>query len=157
MEPEKSKIQQVEKRRTSSSLSPRRSRRKIWNSWRSPKRVEVLEWACDFLFSGTKVAPHAVFVKGRFTLRVKKSPVLASLVRYFLPFALDKYSVLRWQVFRKKEKNVVLWWVFVLSFCYRDLSAWWENRTDQPSTQYHFVTTSKAISDCFWWISLLFW
>jgi hypothetical protein len=28
----------------------------------------------------------------------------------FLPFALDKYSVLRWQVFRKKEKNVALWW-----------------------------------------------
>ena len=39
----------------------------------------------------------------------KKSPVLASLVRYFLPFALDKYTVLRWKVFRKKEKNVVLW------------------------------------------------
>ena len=36
-----------------------------------------------FLFSGTKVTPHAAFVKGRFTLRVKKSPVLASLVRYF--------------------------------------------------------------------------
>lgn len=31
--------------------------------------------------------------------------MLASLVRYFLPFALDKYSVLRWQVFRKKEKK----------------------------------------------------
>jgi hypothetical protein len=30
-------------------------------------------------------------------------------VRYFLPFALDKYTVLRWKVFRKKEKNVVLW------------------------------------------------
>ena len=60
-----------------------------------------------FLFSGTKVTPHRVFVKGRFTLRVK-SPVLASLVRYFLPFALDKYSVLRWQVFRKKEKTLVM-------------------------------------------------
>lgn len=48
--------------------------------------------------------------KGTFHSPGKKSPVLASLVRYFLPFALDKYSVLRWQVFRKKEKNVVLWW-----------------------------------------------
>lgn len=47
--------------------------------------------------------------KGAFHSPGKKSPVLASLVRYFLPFALDKYSVLRWQVFRKKEKNVVLW------------------------------------------------
>ena len=26
----------------------------------------------------------------------------------FLPFALDKYSVLRWQVFRKKEKTLVM-------------------------------------------------
>lgn len=60
-----------------------------------------------FLFSGTKVTPHRVFVKGRFTLRVKISCV-ASLVRYFLPFALDKYSVLRWQVFRKKEKTLVM-------------------------------------------------
>ncbi len=34
--------------------------------------------------------------------------MLASLVRYFLPFALDKYSVLRWQVFRKKEKTLVM-------------------------------------------------
>lgn len=29
--------------------------------------------------------------------------------------------------------------VSVLSFCYRDLSAWWENRPDQPGTSYHFV------------------
>lgn len=43
--------------------------------------------------------------KGTFHSPGKKSPVLASLVRYFLPFALDKYSVLRWQVFRKKEKK----------------------------------------------------
>lgn len=43
--------------------------------------------------------------QGTFHSPGKKSPVLASLVRYFLPFALDKYSVLRWQVFRKKEKN----------------------------------------------------
>ena len=71
--------------------------------------------------------------------------MLASLVRYFLPFALDKYSVLRWQVFRKKEKNVVLWLVSVLSFCYRDLSAWWENRTDQPDMQYHFVITWEVL------------
>lgn len=63
---------------------------------------------CVFLFSGTKVATHAAFVKGRFTLRVKIS--CARFARaVFLPFALDKYSVLRWQVFRKKEKNVVLW------------------------------------------------
>lgn len=30
-----------------------------------------------------------------------------------------------------------------LSFCYRDLSAWWENRTDQSGTQYHFVITGR--------------
>ena len=52
--------------------------------------------------------------------------MLASLVRYFLPFALDKYSVLRWQVFRKKEKTLVMMlfkivglmvWAIYLIFC----------------------------------------
>lgn len=68
--------------------------------------------------------------------------MLASLVRYFLPFALDKYSVLRWQVFRKKEKKMLFFGgMSALSFCYWDLSAWWETRPDQPDTQYHFVIT----------------
>ena len=89
--------------------------------------------------------------KGTFHSPDKKSPVLALFVRYFLSFALDKYSVLRWQVFRKKEKNVVLWWVSVLSFCYRDLSAWWENRTDQLDMQYHFVIIGRLF------LQLMFW
>lgn len=61
-----------------------------------------------FLFSGTKVTPHRVFVKGRFTLRVKNLLCSLRSCGYFLPFALDKYSVLRWQVFRKKEKTLVM-------------------------------------------------
>lgn len=104
---------------TSSSPLPRSSRRKIWNSGRSPKRAEVWHGQLViFLFSGTKVATHAAFVKGRFTLRVKIS--CARFARaVFLPFALDKYSVLRWQVFRKKEKMLLFGGVSVLSFCYR--------------------------------------
>lgn len=47
--------------------------------------------------------------KEAFHSQGKKAPVLASLVRYFLPCALDKYSVLRWQGFRKKEK-MFFWW-----------------------------------------------
>lgn len=82
--------------------------------------------------------------------------MLASLVRYFLPFALDKYSVLRWLVFRKKEKNVVLWCVSVLSFCYRDLSARWENRTDQPSMSFHYVTADRVVLDITLRYSFLF-
>ncbi|TDB21441.1 hypothetical protein E1J03_26055 [Phocaeicola dorei] len=39
-------------------------------------------------------------------------------------------------------------WVSALSFCYRDLSAWWENRTDQPGTQYHFVIASRLFLWC---------
>ncbi|HBJ50912.1 hypothetical protein DXC34_14155 [Bacteroides stercoris] len=31
----------------------------------------------------------------------------------------------------------------VLSFCYRDLFAWWEIRIGQLGTQYHFVITSR--------------
>ena len=34
--------------------------------------------------------------------------------------------------------------VSVLSFCYRDLSAWWEIRPDQPDTQYHFVIADSS-------------
>ena len=79
--------------------------------------------ACRFLYAGV-LGPHTLLCvfsifrhEGSYARRIckgafhspGKSPVLASLVRYFLPFALDKYSVLRWQVFRKKEKNVVLW------------------------------------------------
>jgi hypothetical protein len=127
--------------------------------------------ACRFLYAGVLGSPYFVvrfsifrhegsyarrICKGAFHSPGKKSPVLASLVRYFLPFALDKYSVLRWQVFRKKEKNVVLWWVSVLSFCYRDLPAWWENRTDQPSMSFHYVTTSRTFLGCNTTISLSF-
>lgn len=46
--------------------------------------------------------------------------------------------------------------VSVLSFCYRDLSAWWENRTDQPDTQYHFVITGSLFLWCNASISLSF-
>jgi hypothetical protein len=96
---------------TSSSPLPRSSRRKIWNSGRSPKRAEVLAWAVgNFSIFRHKGSYARRICQGTFHSPGKKSPVLASLVRYFLPFALDKYSVLRWQVFRKKEKNVALWW-----------------------------------------------
>ncbi|PNL09373.1 hypothetical protein CEQ22_015785 [Parabacteroides distasonis] len=38
-------------------------------------------------------------------------------------------------------QSLTQFWVSALSFCYRDLSAWWETRPDQPDTQYHFVIT----------------
>ncbi|WP_211744817.1 hypothetical protein [Parabacteroides distasonis] len=38
--------------------------------------------------------------------------------------------------------------VSVLSFCYRDLSAWWETRPDQPDTQYHFVIAGELFLWC---------
>lgn len=47
-------------------------------------------------------------------------------------------------------------WVSVLSFCYRDLSAWWEIRTDQPGMQYHFVITGRLFLWCNVQISLSF-
>ena len=43
-----------------------------------------------------------------------------------------------------------------LSFCYRDLSAWWENRTDQPGTQYYFVITGRLFLWCNAPVSLSF-
>lgn len=76
---------------------------------KKPKGAEVSEWACDFSIFRHKGNSARRICKGTFHSPGKKSPVLASLVRYFLPFALDKYTVLRWKVFRKKEKNVVLW------------------------------------------------
>lgn len=99
------KIQQVEKTPDIEQPIPKKKQQEEdLELLKKPKGAEVSEWACDFLFSGTKVTPHRVFVKGRFTLRVKIS--CARFARaVFLPFALDKYSVLRWQVFRKK-KNI---------------------------------------------------
>jgi hypothetical protein len=46
--------------------------------------------------------------------------------------------------------------VSVLSFCNRDLSAWWENRTDQPSMSFHYVTTGRTFLGCNIPISLSF-
>lgn len=46
--------------------------------------------------------------------------------------------------------------VSALSFCYRDLSAWWEIRPDQPDTQYHFVITGELFLWCNAPISLSF-
>ncbi|KDS40249.1 hypothetical protein M090_2289 [Parabacteroides distasonis str. 3776 Po2 i] len=46
--------------------------------------------------------------------------------------------------------------VSVLSFCYRDLSAWWEIRPDQPDTQYHFVIADSSFFGCSVRISLSF-
>ena len=43
-----------------------------------------------------------------------------------------------------------------LSFCYRDLSPWWEIRTDQPGTQYHFIITDRLFLWCNAPISLSF-
>lgn len=94
-EPERSKYSMWRKRRTSSSPLPRNSRRKIWNSCRNPKRAEVSAWACNFSIFRHKGSFARRICKGTFHSSGKKSPVLASLVRYFLPFALDKYSVLR--------------------------------------------------------------
>lgn len=71
---------------------------------KKPKGAEVSEWACDFSIFRHKGNSARRICKGTFHSPGKKSPVLASLVRYFLPFALDKYTVLRWKVFRKKEK-----------------------------------------------------
>ena len=45
-------------------------------------------------------------------------------------------------------QSLTQFWVSALSFCYRDLSAWWENRTDQPGTQYHFVIASRLFLWC---------
>lgn len=71
-EPEKSKIQQVEKTPDIEQPIPKKKQQEEdLELLKKPKGAEVSEWACDFLFSGTKVTPHRVFVKGRFTLRVK--------------------------------------------------------------------------------------
>lgn len=84
------------------------------NSGRSQREAVVSEWG-DLSISRHKGSCTRRICKGTPHSPGKKSPVLASLVRYFLLFALDKYSVLRWQVFREKEKILMmirLWWMF---------------------------------------------
>ena len=120
--------------------------------------------ACRFLYAGVLGSPYFVVRffyfrhEGSYARRICKgafhSPgknLLCVSLRscgIFLPFALDKYSVLRWQVFRKKKKMLFFGGVSVLSFCYRDLSAWWEIRPDQPDTQYHFVIADSSFFGC---------
>lgn len=84
------------------------------NSGRSQREAAVSEWGDLSIFRHKGSCTRRI-CKGTPHSPGKKSPVLASLVRYFLLFALDKYSVLRWQVFRKKEKILMmirLWWMF---------------------------------------------
>ena len=102
----------------SSNPLPRSS---IWNSGRSPKRAEVSVWACNFSIFRHEGSETQSICKGTFHSPGKKYRTSEASTGDFLPFALDKYSVFRWQVFRKKEKNVILWWIpfchFVTGIC----------------------------------------
>ena len=62
-----------------------------------------------FLFSGTKVTPHAVFVKGRFTLQVKNLLCSLRLCGIFYPSPLTNTLCFAGRCLGKKKKNVVLW------------------------------------------------
>ena len=62
-----------------------------------------------FLFSGTKVAPHAAFVKGRFTLRVKNLLCSLRSCGIFYPSPLTNTLCFAGRCLGKKKKNVVLW------------------------------------------------
>lgn len=63
-----------------------------------------------FLFSGTKVATHAAFVKGRFTLRVKNLLCSLRSCGIFYPAPLTNTLCFAGRCLGKKKKNVVLWW-----------------------------------------------
>lgn len=62
-----------------------------------------------FLFSGTKVATHAAFVKGRFTLRVKNLLCSLRSCGIFYPSPLTNTLCFAGRCLGKKKKNVVLW------------------------------------------------
>ena len=62
-----------------------------------------------FLFSGTKVTPHAAFVKGRFTLRVKNLLCSLRSCGIFYPSPLTNTLCFAGRCLGKKKKNVVLW------------------------------------------------
>lgn len=104
----------------------------------------------------TKVAMHAVFVKGRFTLRLKNLLCSLCLCGIFYPLPLTNTLCFAGRCFGKKKKMLFFGGVSALSFCYRDLSAWWENRIDQPGTPYHFVITNRLFLWCNALISLSF-
>ena len=114
------------------------------NSGRSQREAAVSEWGDLSIFRHKGSCTRRI-CKGTPHSPGKKSPVLASLVRYFLLFALDKYSVLRWQVFRKKEKILMmirLWWMFAFVIL---LLRFVRMVGNQPCTQCHFV----IINNCF--------
>ena len=57
-----------------------------------------------FLFSGTKVAPHAAFVKGRFTLRVKNLLCSLRSCGIFYPSPLTNTLCFAGRCLGKKKK-----------------------------------------------------
>lgn len=99
---------------------------------------------------------HAAFVKGRFTLRIKN--LLCSLCScgIFYPSPLTNTLCFAGRCLGKRKKMLFLGGMSALSFCFRDLSAWWEIRPDQPDTQYHFVITGELFLWCNAPISLSF-
>ena len=72
-----------------------------------------------FLFSGTKVATHAAFVKGRFTLRVKNLLCSLRSCGIFYPSPLTNTLCFAGRCLGKKKKMLLFGGVSVLSFCYR--------------------------------------
>ena len=62
-----------------------------------------------FLFSSTKVATHAAFVKGRFTLRVKNLLCSLRSCGIFYHSPLTNTLCFAGRCLGKKKKNVVLW------------------------------------------------
>ena len=74
-----------------------------------------------FLFSGTKVTPHAVFVKGRFTLRVKNLLCSLRSCGIFYPSPLTNTLCFAGRCLGKKKKMLFFGWCpfchFVTGIC----------------------------------------
>lgn len=74
-------------------------------------------------------------------LTVATNPTTSQTLSPLCSLVITVATKLMNQCLGKKKKMLFFGGMSALSFCYRDLSAWWETRPDQPDTQYHFVIT----------------
>ena len=105
-EPEKSKNQQVEKTPDIEQPIPQKEAAggRSGTPEEAKKEQRFRNGHVIFLFSGTKVTPHAAFVKGRFTLRVKNLLCSLRSCGIFYPSPLTNTLCFAGRCLGKKKK-----------------------------------------------------
>lgn len=125
-EPERSKIQHVEKTPDIEQPTPKKQQEEDLELLQKPKRAEVSAWACNFSIFRHKGSFARRICKGTFHSSGKNLLCSLRSCGIFYPSPLTNTQCFADRCLGKKKKCCSLV-DSVLSFCYLDLSAWWES------------------------------